>query len=56
MVVLRYTLDCGSLLELIVPAGEVRDGHVLGQLRVGCHTCGRAHGATGVRMVAPGTG
>lgn len=56
MVVLRYTLDCGSLLELIVPAGQVRDGHVLGRLRVWCHPCSRIHGAAGVRMVAPGPG
>lgn len=53
MVVLRYRLDCGSLLELIVPVGELRDGHLLGPLRVWCHSCNHTHGAS-VRMVAPG--
>jgi len=56
MVVLRYELDCGWLRELIVPVGEVRDGHVLGELRVWCHTCARVHTAISVRMVRVGAG
>jgi hypothetical protein len=52
MMVIRYTLECGAELELLVPSDQVRENQVTGHINAWCPTCHVEHPVSRVYLGA----